>query len=280
MEKYGFVYIWYDRKHKRYYVGSHWGTIDDGYICSSAWMMQAYKRRPEDFKRRILSYVYTNRKDLYECETRFLQMIKEDEIKVRYYNLNINGAAHWSANEEIAKSIKEKISEKTKEAMQRSEVREKFLKGLKVRDNRSSDPKVREKRKQTMTQTMAKKFPKENRRKRLDKNDPKLVEIYRQKSKEMWQNRSDLQKEEIGKKISETNKGLKNRLGHTNSEEHRAKISAANKGKIHKRHKIIIDGIVYISTVEASKIIGKSVATINRRIKDIRYPSWKRYGNK
>ena len=35
--KYGFVYIWYDRKHHRYYIGCHWGTIDDGYICSSNW---------------------------------------------------------------------------------------------------------------------------------------------------------------------------------------------------------------------------------------------------
>lgn len=26
MEKYGFVYIWYDRKRKMYYIGSHYGT--------------------------------------------------------------------------------------------------------------------------------------------------------------------------------------------------------------------------------------------------------------
>ena len=38
MEKYGFVYIWYDRKHKRYYIGCRWGTENDGYICSSSWM--------------------------------------------------------------------------------------------------------------------------------------------------------------------------------------------------------------------------------------------------
>ena len=35
MEKYGFVYIWFDRKHKRYYIGCHWGHEDDGYVCSS-----------------------------------------------------------------------------------------------------------------------------------------------------------------------------------------------------------------------------------------------------
>ena len=68
MEKYGFIYIWRDRKHKRYYIGSHWGTEDDGYICSSPWMSQAYKHRPNDFKRRILQRVCSNRKDLLELE--------------------------------------------------------------------------------------------------------------------------------------------------------------------------------------------------------------------
>ena len=44
MEKYGFVYIWYDKKRKMYYIGSHWGTDDDGYICSSNRMRDAYRR--------------------------------------------------------------------------------------------------------------------------------------------------------------------------------------------------------------------------------------------
>jgi hypothetical protein len=54
MEKYGFVYIWFDRKHKRFYIGCHWGKENDGYVCSSPWMKQAYKHRPQDFKRKIL----------------------------------------------------------------------------------------------------------------------------------------------------------------------------------------------------------------------------------
>jgi len=32
MEKYGFVYLWYDKKHKRYYIGCRWGKENDGYI--------------------------------------------------------------------------------------------------------------------------------------------------------------------------------------------------------------------------------------------------------
>ena len=110
MEKYGFVYIWYDRKHKRYYVGCRWGNEDDGYICSSSWMKKSYKYRPEDFKRKILSRVYTNRQDLLEEEFKFLSMIKTEELGKKYYNLRNHHYRHWSENKNNRLSIGEKIS--------------------------------------------------------------------------------------------------------------------------------------------------------------------------
>ena len=76
-EKYGFVYLWFDRKHNRYYVGCHWGAENDGYICSSRWMNKSYKRRPQDFKRRILINHIEKRSDMYIHEQRFLDMIKK-----------------------------------------------------------------------------------------------------------------------------------------------------------------------------------------------------------
>lgn len=139
MEKYGFVYIWRDRKHKRYYVGCHWGHEDDGYICSSPWMKQAYKHRPDDFKRRILKRVYSTRLDLLAEENRFLSMIKPEEIKVRYYNLQAHQFGHWSMYPDKVKTISEKISYKTKEAMSRPEVRRAYLKGMKTRNNIQSE---------------------------------------------------------------------------------------------------------------------------------------------
>lgn len=110
----GFVYIWYDRKHKRYYVGCHWGSETDGYVCSSSWMKKAYKIRPQDFKRRIISRVNTNRQDLLNEENRWLSMIKPEEIKVRYYNLYLHEFGHWSVDEQKRAIIGEKISSKTK----------------------------------------------------------------------------------------------------------------------------------------------------------------------
>jgi hypothetical protein len=113
MEKYGFVYIWYDKKHKRYYVGAHWGTIDDGYICSSVWMKQAFKHRPKDFKRKILSFVYTNKKDMFEEEYRWLAMMKPEELKGnRYYNTQNHHFSHWSANPQTSERVKEKATGK------------------------------------------------------------------------------------------------------------------------------------------------------------------------
>ena len=145
MEKYGFVYIWFDRKHKRYYVGAHWGTENDGYICSSPWMKQAYSHRPDDFKRKILKTKICNRVDMFLEEQRYFSMMKPEELKTRYYNLNIKNNGHWSNDEHKIKTLKEKLSQKTKEAMNRPEVREKYLAGLTKRDNGASRPEVRAK---------------------------------------------------------------------------------------------------------------------------------------
>ena len=86
MEKYGFVYIWYDKKHKRYYIGSHWGTENDGYICSSRWMRKAYRRRPNDFKRRIIARVYESKNALLDKEHEWMLLIKDEELGDKYYN--------------------------------------------------------------------------------------------------------------------------------------------------------------------------------------------------
>jgi hypothetical protein len=110
MKKYGFVYLWYDKKHKRYYVGCRWGDENDGYICSSPWMLQGVKHRPKDFKRRILTKVYTNRQGLLEEEYRWLSMIKKEELGKKYYNLHNHHFNHWSSNEKSSLTVKQKVS--------------------------------------------------------------------------------------------------------------------------------------------------------------------------
>ena len=154
MEKYGFVYIWFDRKHKRYYIGCHWGFEHDGYICSSPWMKQAYKLRPSDFKRRILKSNISSKDLTYDEELKWLRLIKEEEISPkskypRYYNINIKNNNIWHRQEDT-KSIRDKISDSVKKSLQDPEVLQRKAAAYKTRDTKSSDPMVREKRKQTM----------------------------------------------------------------------------------------------------------------------------------
>jgi hypothetical protein len=145
MEKYGFVYIWRDRKHKRYYIGSHWGLESDGYLCSSNWMRDAYKRRPNDFKRRILARVRTTRADLYLEEERWLKMIKPEEVKKRYYNLALGSTTHWTSTDNSL-SIREKISKACREYWDKPGSRESQAERSRGSSNRRyENPAAREK---------------------------------------------------------------------------------------------------------------------------------------
>lgn len=97
MEKYGFVYIWRDRKHGMYYIGCHWGYDWDSYICSSTRMRNNYNRRPEDFKRRIIKSNIPSRLETLEEEFRWLSMIPDDQLGRKYYNHNKHHFGHWSS---------------------------------------------------------------------------------------------------------------------------------------------------------------------------------------
>jgi hypothetical protein len=98
MENYtGFVYLWYDTKRKWFCIGSHMGSLEDGYTSSTGFMDRAYKKRPDDFKRRILHYYNgLDQKELLAQEQKFLDKIKIEELclgrnkknnTIRYYNV-------------------------------------------------------------------------------------------------------------------------------------------------------------------------------------------------
>jgi hypothetical protein len=106
----GFVYIWRDRKHNRFYIGSHWGSENDSYICSSTWMRNSRKRRPQDFKRRILARVASSRLDLLMEEQRWIYMIQDDEFGKKYYNLAKGVRVPWHTYDEDRRTVGQKIS--------------------------------------------------------------------------------------------------------------------------------------------------------------------------
>lgn len=83
----GFVYLWYDKKRKKFYLGSHIGSLNDGYVGSNYRLKCAYKNRPDTFKRRILEkHTNINSKQLLQREQFWLNLIKPEELSVRYYN--------------------------------------------------------------------------------------------------------------------------------------------------------------------------------------------------
>jgi hypothetical protein len=236
-EKYGFVYIWYDRKHKRYYIGCHWGHENDGYICSSSWMMKAYKRRPQDFKRRILKSNLQSKIDMFLEEGRYLKMIKKEEIKPlnetpKYYNLKINTDNHWHQYDEKVKTIgekisaakkgkstgpcseetKRKISESNRGKVRTSEHLENMSKAQKGRVSPNKGKKMSEEQKEHLRQVnLGKKLSEEHRRKISEAGKGRIIS------------------EETRKKLSKSNKGCKGRAGQKLSEEHKKKISEAAK---------------------------------------------------
>ena len=204
MAKYGFVYLWFDRVKKRFYVGSHWGTEGDGYICSSSWMKKAYKHRPKDFRRRILARVYTTRADLLAEEQRWLDMIKPEEIrkgsKSRYYNLNLQTAGWW-IDEDRLKPISQKISD----SMQARTEEEKQNWKNKVSKTKTGVPNPKQ------AEAM---------------RGRKLSEEHKKKVSESLQGHGKgvARTEEEKRKISET------LSGRTLSDEHRANVSRGLKG--------------------------------------------------
>lgn len=129
-EKYGFVYVWYDRWRKMFYIGSHWGTEDDGYVCSSNRMRDAYRRRPEDFKRRVVFRTNESKQTLLDVEDNWLKMIKEHEIGEKYYNLRVHKFGHWSANKDLSLTVSQKLS-KANKGQRRSPSTE-FKKGKRI----------------------------------------------------------------------------------------------------------------------------------------------------
>jgi hypothetical protein len=76
---------------------------------SSERMRSAYRRRSEDFTRRVVERVYTNRQDLLEAEFKWLDQIKEEELGKRYYNLSKRHFGHWSSDHKCLKTTSEKL---------------------------------------------------------------------------------------------------------------------------------------------------------------------------
>ena len=82
-----FVYCWTDHKTNKLYVGSHKGSTDDGYVCSSKYMMEEYKKRPENFTRQIIAEGELS--DIRKLEAKILQSANA-RLDEQFYNKHDN----------------------------------------------------------------------------------------------------------------------------------------------------------------------------------------------
>ena len=296
-EKYGFVYIWRDRKHKRYYIGSHWGTERDGYICSSRWMRKSYKRRPEDFKRRIVARV-DDRSLLLEEEHRWLLMIKSSELGKRYYNLTQHKPGHWTTSPD-ARTIGQKISAAHKSDPNRGL----WLKGKKqsadqrqkhsrAKQGRRLSPEtefkpgivpwnknikglvtVSEETRKKISEALTGRVASEETRQKLRDRD--ITAETREKlrkanlgKRHLAETKLKMSRAHTGKRLSEETKKKISEAskGHTLSDEARRKISEAQKGVNNdpRSVKVEFEGEIYTSLRSAAKATGKNYQHIRK----------------
>ena len=106
-----FVYCWTDWKENKLYLGSHKGSPDDGYVCSSGRVKKEYKERPDDFTRQIVASGTLD--DMRNFEKVLLISGKSAQSE-HYYNKNngvcpptLYGDDNPMANPEVRKKHKE-----------------------------------------------------------------------------------------------------------------------------------------------------------------------------
>ena len=96
-----FVYCWTDIKTNKLYIGSHKGTVSDGYVCSSKLMLEEYNKRPEDFARQIIAE--GSFEDIRKLEETILKTLNVKEDTMFYNQHNGNGKFYLKGHTEECK---------------------------------------------------------------------------------------------------------------------------------------------------------------------------------
>ena len=108
---FGFVYLWYDKFKDKICIGSHFGSLQDGYTTSTGHCKFAIKKRPKDFERIILYFhKENNRKTLLKEEQKFLNCIPTELFGEFTYNLKKYAEGGNAVNYRPSEETKRKIS--------------------------------------------------------------------------------------------------------------------------------------------------------------------------
>lgn len=128
---FGFIYKWTNTRNQKYYIGSHFGDISDGYIGSGVWFRRAFDKESLNFVRTILCYCQDNKPEvLLELEQKYLIEIAEVGNKDKCYNISRRAGGGYqlfgkSLDEisDIYQRISESLKNKTEEERESLKVR-------------------------------------------------------------------------------------------------------------------------------------------------------------
>jgi hypothetical protein len=204
VDYYGFVYKWTNTRNKKYYIGSHHGPLDDGYIGSGVWFSRAYNKEPEVFERVILEF---NTDDDYlktlDLENEFLETVCEVGNKDKCYNISRSAGGGWQLHGKTEAEIKEIYAKISKSIINRTDEDrtkslEKYRETIKTSENvingrlKSKETKKNwsPERKQLMADRM---------RKTLAENPEIQINAVKKRS-ETWKNKPEEEKHKITKK--------------------------------------------------------------------------------
>jgi len=169
----GFVYKWINTRNGKWYIGSHKGSVDDGYVGSGVIFRKAYKKHKDYFVREI---IYLG-PDFREIEDLILKTLDAESNRNSYNvsNYAIGGTRHFHTS----KKSKERMAaagrrQKGKVVSQeaREKIRQKLL-GTKASDE--TKKKLSEMRKGEGNSFFGKQHTEETRRKISEKKKGKKM---------------------------------------------------------------------------------------------------------
>lgn len=106
-DKNSFLYVWEDKHNNKFYVGTHLGNENDGYVCSGKKMLEVYKNNKNFFKRYIL--LYGDYEKLIEVESTILKFFDAKNNSC-FYNQH-NGDGKFLHNQPHTSETKKKMTE-------------------------------------------------------------------------------------------------------------------------------------------------------------------------
>jgi group I intron endonuclease len=232
---YGFIYEWTNMINGKKYIGSHAGTIDDGYIGSGKVFQRAVKKHGmENFTRSIIEYVEVeDRQYFLEREKFYLDKVNayysDDYYNVAKDVIGGDTKAGWSNNrrqefsnqikqvwanrtKEEKKSILDIVHSKTKEWYQTNKGKKlkerlrnnipKMIEGIKARD-----PEDRKRSARLGKERMGEERRKAAARKGVVNRNPDTEAVARQKAKETRAKWSNEKQQEVFENSSRGRKG-------------------------------------------------------------------------